>query len=286
MSPVVKNVADSKALAMNRENEDLPSKLRDWLQTEGYPFEMRVAQAFARAGFAIQQSDYYHDPEKGVPREVDVVASVKSSVRFDLIFRIIFLIECKSSLDKPWLLFCTPGDDLPKPAKITQRISSKAALRVQMGLAQDKNVQNLALFNFRAPVGYGLKQAFAKDKDIAYSAMFSVGSAAEARGLLWTNHPHEPHIVELIFPVIAIEGRLFKCWLDEADVVSVNEITAGTLLWSKGSGHRGHTIIDVQTRSSIEDFATESHESARTLLVDYYEKALKILDKVRNVRRS
>lgn len=151
----------------------------------------------------------------------------------DLIFRIVFLVECKSSLDKPWLLFCTPGDGLPKPAGITQRISSRVAVHVQMGLAQDKNVQDLALFKFRAPVGYGLKQAFAKDKDIAYSAMFSVGNAAEARALLWTRHPHEARIVELIFPVIAIEGRLFNCWLGEADVISANEISSGTLLWKK-----------------------------------------------------
>jgi hypothetical protein len=271
---------------MNHENDDLPSKLRDWLQREGYPFEMRVAQAFARAGFAIQQSDYYDDPDKGVPREIDVVATVQSSLRFDLIFRIIFLIECKSSLDKPWLVLCAKGDDLPKPAKVAQRISSKSGVHVLIGLAQDRNVQDLALFKFRAPVGYGLKQAFTKDNDVAYAAMFSVGNAAEARALYWTKHPHEPRIVELIFPVIAIDGRLFKCWVNEADVISTSEVASGTLLWSKGFGHLGHTIVDVQTRSSIEDFATESYESARALLVNYYETARKILAKSRNVRPS
>ncbi len=193
---------------------------------------MRVAQAFAKAGFHIQQSDYYDDPDKGIPREVDVVATVQSSVKSGPVFRIIFLIECKSSLDKPWLLFCTPGDDLPKPAKVAQRISSKAGVHVLGGLAQDKNVQALSLFKFRDPVGYGLKQAFVKDKDIAYAAMFSVGSAAKARALFWTKHPYEPRIVELIFPVIAIEGRLFKCWLDEAEIISATEVNSGTLLWS------------------------------------------------------
>lgn len=270
---------------MNHEKEDLQYKLCDWLQQEGYPFEMRVAQAFVKAGFAIQQSDYYDDPTKGIPREVDVVATLQSSVKNDLIFRIVLLVECKSPLDKPWLLFCTPGDDddLPKPPRVAQRISSKAGLHVLSGLAHDR--QNLPLFRLRTPVGYGLKQAFTKEKDIAYAAMFSVGSAAKARALFWTKHPYEPRIVELIFPVIAIEGRLFKCWLDEAEAISVSEVNSGTLRWSQGFGHLSFTIIDVQTVSSIQDFATESYESARTLVVNYYETARKILAK-RNVRRS
>lgn len=270
----------------NHEKEDLTSNLRDWLQREGYPFEMRVARAFAKAGFDIQQSDYYDDPETGSPREVDVVASVQSSAKFDLIFRIIFLIECKSSLDKPWLLFCTPGDDLPKPGKVAQRISSRAGVPVLSGLARDKNVQDLTLFKLRAPVGYGLKQAFTKEKDIAYAAMFSVGSAAKAGALYWTKHPHESRVVELIFPVIVIDGRLFECWLDEADVISLTEATSGTLLWRNRFGHLGHTIIDVQTASSIGQFATDSYKSAVTLVRNHYEAARKILAESQNARRS
>lgn len=147
-------------------------------------------------------------------------------------------------------------------------------------------MQELTLFKFRSPVGYGMKQAFTKEKDIAYAAMFSVGSAAKARALFWTKHPHEPRIVELIFPVIAIEGRLFKCWLDEADVISVGEINSGTLLRSQGFGHLSFTITDVQTSSSIEEFATESYESAHNLVINYYETAGNILAKIRKLHPS
>jgi len=262
-------------------HDDLPSKVRDWLQQEGYPFEMRVAQAFAKAGFRIQQSDYYDDPQTGVPREVDVVARIQSSVKSDLIFRVLFLVECKSSLDRPWLLFCsTKQGDLANPGRVAQRISSNAGAHVLFGLSHDKDVQNLALFRLRAPIGYGLKQSFAKDKkekDIAYAAMCSVGNAAKAGAMQWIKHPHEPRIVELIFPVIAIDGRLFRCWLDEANVLSVGEVASGTLLWRNAFGHLGHTIIDIQTTSSLEEFAAESYESAFTLVTNYYETARGIL---------
>src|ERR1700682_737273 len=153
---------------MTQGKDDLPEKLNDWLRREGYPFEMRVAQSFRKAGFHITQSDYYTDPETNTPREIDVVATVQRSTKDNLIFRIMFLIECKSSTDKPWLLFCGPEKDMAAPARVTQRITSRMGMLVFYELADDTNVQQLALFSLRAPVGYGLTQAFKKDKDLAY----------------------------------------------------------------------------------------------------------------------
>jgi len=259
---------------MTQANDDLQSQLREWLQREGYPFEMKVAQAFAKAGFAVQQSEYYEDPETGSPREVDVVATIQRSTPKDLIFRLVFLVECKSSLDKPWLLFCsTKRAPLSDSGRVAQRVSSKVAVHVLFGIADDKDVQNLALFRIRDPAGYGLRQAFLKEKqkDAAYAAMASIADAARAAAKHWTKHAHEPRVVEIIFPVIAIDGRLFKCWLDEATVLSVSEISYGSLLWRTPFGHLSNMIVDVQTAASIEEFATESFESARTLLTNYYD---------------
>lgn len=260
---------------------DLQSQIREWLQREEYPFEMKVAQAFAKAGFTVQQSDYYDDPETGVQREVDVVARVQRYVSNGIILRILFLVECKSSLDKPWLLFCsTKRASLADPGRVSQRVSSGAAVHVLLGIAEDEDVQNLALFRVRDPAGYGLKQAFLKEKqkDAAYAAMASIGDAARAAAKHWTKHPWEPRIVEIIFPVIVIDGRLFKCWLDEATVLSVSEISCGTLVWRTPFEHLTIMIVDVQTAASIEEFASESFQSARTLLTNYCDTVVKLIE--------
>jgi hypothetical protein len=264
---------------MTQEKDELLPKLDEWLRREGYPFEMRVAQAFRKAGIHITQSDYYIDPETKTPREIDVVAIAQKATKDNLIFRIIFLIECKSSTDKPWLLFCGPQKDMLAPARVAQRIASKMGMRVFHELAGNASLQELPLFSIRAPFGYGLTQAFKKgnEKDVAYAAMCSVGNAARATAVMWNGHPHEDRIVELIFPVIAIDGRLFQCNLDDTGDISVTEITWATLLWRNALPPLSNTIIDVQTASSIDSFAGQSFEAARTLLTEYYDLVAKTL---------
>ena len=267
---------------MTQGKDDLPEKLNEWLRREGYPFEMRVAQSFRKAGFHVTQSDYYTDPETKTPREIDVVATAQRSVKDSLIFRIMFLIECKSSTDKPWLLFCGPEKDMAAPARVAQRITSKTGMLVFHELAHDKTVRQLALFSLRAPVGYGLTQAFKKDnKDLAYAAICSVGNAANAAAFRWNGHRHEERILELIFPVIAIDGHLLECKLDEKGGVSLTKITWATLLWRNALPPLSTTIIDVQTTSSIENFATQSFEAARALLTDYYDLVEKAFVRVK-----
>jgi hypothetical protein len=256
---------------MSQGKDDLPEKLNDWLRREGYPFEMRVAQSFRKAGFHITQSDYYTDPETNTPREIDVVATAQRSTKDNLIFRIMFLIECKSSTDKPWLLFCGPEKNMAAPGRVAQRLASKIGMLVFHELANDKSVQQLALFSLRAPVGYGLTQTFKKDKDLAYAATCGIGNAAKAAAIRWNSHPHRDRIVELIFPVIAIDGRLFQSNLDETGEISVTEITWATLVWRNAMPPLSTTIIDVQTRTSIDSFAAQSFEAAHTLLTDYYD---------------
>lgn len=88
--------------------DDLDSKILEWLEKHGYPLEMRVAQAFQQAGFEVSCSEYYLDPEKDKPREIDVIAGM-SDVFGGVIFQVAFIIECKSSKEKPWICFCPPS---------------------------------------------------------------------------------------------------------------------------------------------------------------------------------
>src|SRR5262249_51855452 len=101
----------------------LLSEVERWLDEKGYPFEMRVAAAFRQAGFGVSQSEYYHDTVTGTPREIDVVPTIRSDLGSG-VFRIQFINECKVTLEKPWLFFCTGHDQLPKPAWVAQRYAT------------------------------------------------------------------------------------------------------------------------------------------------------------------
>ena len=51
---------------------DLEKRVADWLKTQGYPLEMRVASALREVGFDVSQSEYYNDPDTQTSREIDV----------------------------------------------------------------------------------------------------------------------------------------------------------------------------------------------------------------------
>ena len=59
--------------------EDLVQKIRNWLDTQGYPLEMKVARCFQKAGFRVSSSEYYLDPDERKPREIDVIAIVHAT---------------------------------------------------------------------------------------------------------------------------------------------------------------------------------------------------------------
>ncbi|MFQ5965502.1 MAG: hypothetical protein ACE5KZ_14595, partial [Candidatus Scalinduaceae bacterium] len=82
--------------------KDLKKKIKKWLLDQGYPLEMRVAASLRKIGFDVIQSRYFFDPEDAKLREIDVIASYPDFTGF---IDISFIIECKVSKEKPWLLF-------------------------------------------------------------------------------------------------------------------------------------------------------------------------------------
>jgi hypothetical protein len=253
---------------MDNEQKDVKTRLGEWINREGFPYEMRVARAFQKAGFWVTQSDYYDDPETKTRREIDVVAMFHRSFN-GVVLRVEFVIECKSSKDKPWLLFCEEQERLESPAWVANRCASNMGMQVLHELSQEKDLQKLALFRLRPPIGYGLKQAFNNEnRDLAYTAMCSVGNAAKARSIYWREYPNESAIIEFIFPVIAIDGQLFECHLNDKEDVEISETPSATLLWRNPITSVIHTQIDVQTSSSIDHFAVESFRAAKELITE------------------
>src|SRR4051812_15599149 len=101
--------------------KDLIEKVKAALGKSGFPLEMYVAEKLRAVGFEVSQAEYFEDPTSGKQREIDVVA--KKSVPlveqpslgtkledvdftdFNKTLRLILTIECKSSPEKPWVIF-------------------------------------------------------------------------------------------------------------------------------------------------------------------------------------
>src|SRR5258708_1417641 len=151
---------------------DLKNAVEAWLAKQGFPLEMTVAAEFRKAGFSVIQSDFYEDPTTKTQREIDVVAHLQTYVAQQLI-RISFVVECKVSRDKPWVLFTSDSAALAEPASVAQRAASMFGRQFLFELCHSTHIQNLPFFRQPARPGYALVQALrdAGAKDLSYEAL-------------------------------------------------------------------------------------------------------------------
>jgi len=253
---------------MQKDESSLENKLYAWLETQGYPLEMRVAKAFQTSGARVIQSDYYTDTSTEESREIDVVAYWQSTIE-DLLIRVSFVVECKSSKEKPWILFVSPEARLTPSARVVQRAASELGRRTLLRISKEASIQSLPIFKLPEAPGYSITQAFTSGHDVCYAAASAVANAAIAT----TNETDKPSsgfqrpaILQIVFPVLVTEARLFAAALEEDGSVSINEEKSGVLLWRNPIVGLPHTIIHVVTLNALSDFIADARESAEKFM--------------------
>ena len=84
----------------------LEANIRKWLTKVGYPFELEAGRALRDAGWEVEQGHLYRDPLEDKTREIDVYARLAVGSRDPPVAaKVSLAVECKSSTDKPWIIF-------------------------------------------------------------------------------------------------------------------------------------------------------------------------------------
>lgn len=251
---------------MVKKEELIETKIRKWLNEQGYPLEMVVARSFQQRGFRVIQSDFYTDPDTGESREIDVVAT-RSTVVEGIGVRVTFVIECKLSKDKPWVLFTSQSIQLGDRARIVQRAASKFGanlLRILSRYKDYKTISSLYIFAIPTLPAYSLTQAFTTGQDVCYKAATSVAKAAYAKATEFDNRipsPILPSFAEIVLPIIVVDGKLFDCHLEENSQINATEINSGVLIWRNPLVKSPHTIIHVVSVPALAGFCDETVKS-------------------------
>jgi hypothetical protein len=159
--------------------DELSGKVKAWIQIQGFPLEMQVAEAFLKAGFRTVQADYYTDPDTQTNREIDVVASSQADYGRHVV-RLNVVAECKVSKDKPWVLLTSSRPKLSPTAQVAQQAANHSGEKLLMRAAKMEAYQRLALFRSPERPAYGVLQAFSSGNDAAYIASMSAAKAAAA----------------------------------------------------------------------------------------------------------
>lgn len=253
---------------MSSPRTELSTRVALWLETQGYPLEMRVAQAFQALGATVVQSDYYKDTTSGDSRETDVVA-IWSSHFAQTFARVTFIVECKSSREKPWVLFSAGPSKLPPSAGVSRRAASAFGRHVLEEVSDEVVAQVSPLFELPRTTGYGLTQAFTSGHDVCYTAASAVASATSAY-IARSNHIASNvegiDLFEIFFPVLVTEAPLMEAFLRSDGSLSVQEIGSGTLLWRNPLVGTPQTVIQIITLGSFSTFVNQASAAAKDFL--------------------
>lgn len=247
----------------------LAGNIRQWLNSQGYPLELRVAREFRDRGAQVVQAEYYSDPDSNVSREIDVYARYhvsdgqKNSVR-----QIVFATECKSS-NRPWVVFTSGQAKIGSIASVVQRTTSPLDVRFLEHIARTDAVQSLPLLRAPERPAYGITEAFTTGTDVPYKAIMSAAKAARHLAVRYEVSTGAGQLKNctVVFPVVVIGAPLFECSLDGVtNDVHVNEIQRSTLLWLNPIAGMPHTIVSVVTGRALTAFVMEVEQTARALL--------------------
>jgi hypothetical protein len=251
--------------------EDLQQKIHAWLQKEGYPLEFATADAFRRAGFSVLQGEYTQATEKEPRRELDVVAHI--SDRGDHLLRVEYVVECKWSGDKPWVLFGA-NRGMTTAACVSQSIGTQLAEALLWKEAGHDDFAKLGVFSSKEEhLAFGGRQAFSQSRDLVFDAIRAVTASCRKladeydigaeRALKSGRLPRQ---AIAIFPVVVVEGRLFKT-RQSPDGPQLDEVPAARIHWRGSDRHRlPHATLDVVRADHIESFARERASDAKVML--------------------
>jgi hypothetical protein len=265
---------------------NLLRRVRSWLNSEGYPTEFRTASIFQKHGFHVSQGTYVPGDAEGLKREIDVLASITERASSGFL-RISYIVECKWSADKPWVVFASPTTRMAPSACIAQTISSELGEAIVWAIAGNKTLHSLQTFLTPEKGGFGGRQAFSKGNDAFYSAVqAAVGNSTSYVTEYDRRHREKGTIPEagvVAFPIVLVDGDIFLAYFD-ADLGEVKiEMTDHVRCHWRGSPSWGLlATVDVVSMHHLEVFVRKRAEETETLIPIM----MNAYDEIRNLASS
>jgi hypothetical protein len=263
----------------------LEQSVRDWLETQGFPFEMEVAAMLRDNGFDVVQSSYFLDATTGKYRELDVVA-FRSWSTTNVQWQITLIVECKVTKPHPWVTFTRDLTitDTEGQFQYYRTPASKLGRQLLTKIRRHQPSRGkLPLLDFISRPGYGIQRALLnapKDKqekqtverrDVAFESAAKVANAARSRQAIIDSEEYaDTPIGEIVLPVIAVDGDLVDVYRQSHKRVVVAPIDDGILDWSNPVAGRPPTWVRIVTSKAMGDFAAKAKKSC-----DYLEKGCK-----------
>jgi hypothetical protein len=240
----------------------IKERIRDWLSRQGYPLEFRTAAEFGKAGFRVRQGEYVSDTISGKLREIDVLADAARQ-EIDQPVQICYIVECKWTQEKPWVIFTSTGEEMPG-VTISQAIASELGRLLLWAAGGDSRLNSTRTFGGSNRHGFGGRQAFSDGADPVFSALQSVVSLAKAKADEWNkrldyeqslNQNLLPRVGVILLPIIVIDGRLFEARLEGSDLL-LEEVRSCRVHWRGSEAWEHMATVDIVTTNYLGEFVS------------------------------
>lgn len=272
--------------------DDLPTKLREWLRKEGYPFELQAGRAFKDAGWQVFHGTHYTDPETNKLREIDLDVSwgpFKGFRQTDGLVSIHLVCECKQS-QKPWVVFTSRDTDDSRhrlPGQLAAGPFGSRALDHAVTIMWD----SLSALLPNGRIGHGVTKAFADSRSGDPTAPFAALAGAVTAATAFSHEHYDtlfarstrgqinPSIWFGIYvPVVLVSGRLFEFYLDESGNELIEERDRIQVV-QRTRADEDRVLVQIVSARGLSDFARNALKDARII-------ADALLDDSRNLWKS
>ncbi len=247
---------------------DLKERLAQWLTKQGHPLELETVATLEKNEFSVRPGAFVEDFETGAPREIDVIADLNANLD-DAFVRLSLAIECKWSGDKPWVLFSSSRRIAPS-ACIAQSFASRAADAILWAQAANPLLPSLSFFSTPDRPCYGGRQAFSDNRDLFYSAVQSVVSAARSQAAHYDRFSNaRDHLQRavMVFPVIVVKGALFEAHLNAATgALELDQRSSLRMHWRGSPVWRLHATLDIVSSDAFPAYAEKVRADGLRLL--------------------
>lgn len=235
--------------------EELIRKVKGWLDSQGYPLEMRVAQCFQNAGFRVSSSEYYLDPDEKKPREIDVIASLEETIAGKT-FQLVFTVECKVSTGSPWVCFQgNPEQQRDSSIGFIARLATIQGKDLLTEVSCNPDITTNRLLELPEKHAYGVTNALRNKIDLPYQAIEGARKAANALIADYDKiqaPPNPIHTICIAFPLVVADTPIFNCALGQDGSIELKEVPSHTILRTGFDTYS--SIVEIVTASSLESF--------------------------------
>ncbi len=259
-----------------RPSNDECEAVKKWVESTGYPFESRVADACQDHEFSVMQSSFYSDPITGKSREADVIAWMEESLDALIELSVSFVIECKE-LDHhaTWVLLNQPTPAGFVVNRYWSLYCSDHGRQVALGLPQVEHRPELPLLDSGSEIGYSLiegptipKKDLKGRRASPGESLLQVASAAQARAAMADKlHGDPEEFGDIVIPVLVVKGKLYSASVSNGSVSTVRRVSRGKLLLRPTPREYSYRVVQIVTDEGLDQFLNDAARTAKGLLM-------------------